>query len=220
MTTNPYEAPIAEESPAVAGPRMTGTAYRRGLVNAFICVVPAFGGCWLLSLGIEAATGWSPLASRSAAIAGLVVLAAGTNVIMWLRGLQNRGPVLLDCGGRPSRTLFFVQAAFYFLLGLYGTSLQGMFGRFGGLFGIVFAFFWLLMGLSRLSVHQNGLWVYAGLVRWEKIKSYSWKDDNTLVYSNFSRLPFLSRGALPVPAECVDEMRRLLKEYVPVPAVE
>lgn len=215
MTTNPCQPPTADEPRDGPAVRMTATAWKRGAVNALICVVSVLGTWWLVRWLISSVTGWSPLVVGGIAFGGLFIAALFCMILTLLHGLQNRGVQLLDCGGHPGRRLFLVNAGIFLLLGTFGTMFTDAFGRFGAVFGVSFAVYWLFMGTSRLSVHENGIWVYTGLIRWEKIMSYSWNADKTLVYSCSGRIPFLSRGALPVSAEYFIEFQQLLDQHAP-----
>ena len=72
------------------------------------------------------------------------------------------------------------------------------------------------MATGRLQIREGGLWTYWGLLRWEKIESLQWSGDSTLMVKAKSRLPFLGRGALPVPPEQKQAVNELLQKYCPV----
>jgi len=56
------------------------------------------------------------------------------------------------------------------------------------------------MALGRLQIRESGIWEYGSLLRWNRIVSYRWTDDGTLVLRATGYLAVL-RGALPVPPE-------------------
>jgi hypothetical protein len=53
------------------------------------------------------------------------------------------------------------------------------------------------------------------LLKWQKIQSYQWEGetDSTLMLQAKTKLPFLGRGALPVPIEHKDAVDELIKNY-------
>jgi hypothetical protein len=82
--------------------------------------------------------------------------------------------------------------------------------------GICFGVYYLIMATGRLQIREGGLWTYWGLLRWEKIESLQWRGDSTLLLKAKSRLPFLGRGALPVPPEQKQAINELLQKYRPL----
>jgi hypothetical protein len=104
----------------------------------------------------------------------------------WLYGWRAKGRILLDCGPHPMRWLFVVDGLFF-----------------------------LIMALGRLQVTENGIWQYWGLLRWRKIASYRWADDNTLSVTPRAG-SLLLRGALPVPTEHTKAVDSILSEFCPV----
>jgi len=75
--------------------------------------------------------------------------------------------------------------------------------------------FFLIMALGCLQVTENGIWQYWGLLRWRKIASYRWADDNTLSVTPRAG-SLLLRGALPVPTEHTKAVDSILSEFCPV----
>jgi hypothetical protein len=82
--------------------------------------------------------------------------------------------------------------------------------------GASFAVYFLIMATERLQIREGGLWMYWGLLRWEKIEFLQWRGDSTLLLKAKSRLPFLGRGALPVPPEQKQAINELLQKHCPV----
>ena len=89
------------------------------------------------------------------------------------------------------------------------------FGIAGALFGLTFCVYWVIMAFGRLQIRQNGIWQFWSLLKWQKIDSYEWKgeSDSTLILQTKTKLPFLGRGALPVPLEHRDAVEDLMKKY-------
>ena len=72
------------------------------------------------------------------------------------------------------------------------------------------------MAFGRLQIREGGLWQYWGLLRWDKIEFYQWSGDSTLVLKAKSHLPFLGRGALPIPPEDKQAIEELLQKLCTV----
>jgi hypothetical protein len=83
----------------------------------------------------------------------------------------------------------------------------------GPMFGISFGAYWLIMASGRLQIRREGLWQYWGLLRWDKIESCRWSGDSTLIVQAKALLPFLGRGALPVPPEDKQAVDELLRKH-------
>ncbi len=200
--------------------RMTPTAWGRGMANALICGVIFFAFWLLVAEVISSFTHRSLSDSSWPAFAILWVpiflLFLGT----WLYGLKAGGRVLLDCGPHPTRVGFLFNAALFLVIGLGGGfamgSLSRSFAYVGPIFGISFGIYWVIMATGRLQIREGGIWQYWGLLRWDKIESLQWSGDFTLLVKAKSRLPFLGRGALPVPPEDKQAITELLQKHCPV----
>ncbi len=200
--------------------RMTPTAWGRGMVNALICGV-IFFAIWLLVAEVISFLSHRSLAESCwfafAILWGLIfLLFLGT----WLYGLNAGGSVLLDCGPHPTRVLFLIEAALFAVMGLTRGLALGSLSKSltlaGPVFGISFGVYWLIMATGRLQIREGGIWQYWALLRWEKIESLQWSEDSTLLVKAKSRLPFLGRGALPVPPEQKQAINELLQKHCPV----
>jgi hypothetical protein len=200
--------------------RMTPTAWGRGMVNALICGV-IFFAFWLLVAEVISFLSHRSLADSwwfaFAILWGpIFLLFLGT----WLYGLNAGGTVLLDCGHHTTRVLFLIEAALFTVMGLSGGlalgSLSNSFALVSPVFGISFGIYWLIMATGRLQIREGGIWQYWALLRWEKIESLQWSGDFTLLVKAKSRLPFLGRGALPIPPEQKQAINELLQKHCPV----
>jgi hypothetical protein len=199
---------------------MTPTAWGRGIVNALTCGV-IFFGFWLLLAEVISSISHRSLADSfwvafAVLWALLFVLFLGT----WAYGLRTGGRVLLDCGPHPARSLFLLNAALFTIMGLTAGFSMGSLSKslpfIGPVFGVTFGVYWLIMATGRLQIREGGLWQYWALLRWEKIESLQWSGDATLLLKAKSRLPFLGRGALPVPPEQKQAINELLQKHCPV----
>jgi hypothetical protein len=199
---------------------MTPTAWGRGILNAISCGVMLFV-FWLLVAELISLISHRSLTESfwlgfAVLWALLYLLFLGT----WLYGLRTGGRVLLDCGPHPTRALFLLNAALFMVMGLTGGfalgSLSNSFAFVSPLFGITFGVYWLIMATGRLQVREGGLWQYWALLRWDKIQSIEWSGDSTLLVRAKSRLPFLGRGALPVPPEQKQAVNEFLHKHCEV----
>ncbi len=202
-------------------PRMTSTAWGQGAKNALICGV-GFLVVWV-SLAVVLWLVLAPSIVDSFGIAFAVLWGLTFIVFLgtWLYGRNSGGRVLLDCGPHPTRGLFLVNAALWLSIGptvgLAATSVSIVFSIAGPVFGISFGAFWLIVATGRLQVRDNGIWQYWGLLRWDKIGTYRWADDSTLLVKAKGPLSLL-RGALPFPPEHKHAVDEFLTKYCSVQA--
>jgi len=199
---------------------MIPTGWGRGANNALICGL-IFFVCWLVvSLLVSSVTHRSFSDSSWPALAILWVpiflLFLGT----WLYGLKAGGRVLLDCGPHPTRVGFLFNAALFLVIGLggglVGASSSKPLALASPVLGISFGIYFLIMASGRLQIREGGIWQYWGLLRWDKIESLRWSGDFTLLVKGKTRLPFLGRGALPVPPEQKQAIYELLQKHCPL----
>ena len=200
--------------------RMTATAWRRGATNALIYSMILFVS-WVVAAKAMSSVLHRPFAESFwlawAFLCGLILLLfLGT----YLYGLNAGGRVLLDCGPHPTRVLFLINAGLFLAMGFGGMFSGNLFSKSQGIagpvLGISFAIFWVIMASGRLQIREAGLWQYCGLLRWDKIESCWWSGDSTLMLKAKSRLPFLGRGALPIPPEHKLAIDELLLKLCPV----
>jgi hypothetical protein len=199
--------------------RMTATAWAQGAKNALICGV----GVLFVWLAIAFVIWW--VADKSILVSFVLAFAAFWYSIFliflgtWLYGQSSGGRVLLDCGPHPTRVLFLVNAVLFpfvgLTIGLADTSFLSRFSIAGPIFGVSFAVYWLIMATGRLQIRENGIWVYWALLRWDKIGSYYWASDSTLMVRAKGRLSSLLQGALPVPPEHKQAVDEFLVEHCP-----
>jgi hypothetical protein len=197
---------------------MTSVAWRRGFKNAIICGIGVLGVIGILTFGISTLTGRSFRDSGAIAFAVFWVATFAAFVLTLLIGRAKRGAIVLDCGHHPTRALFLFNAVIFAFLGLAGGFASNAFDTLGiasALFGITFSVYWLLMSFGRLQIVENGIWQYWSLLKWQQIESYEWHGgaDATLMLQTKTKLPFLGRGALPVPAEHKEAVSGLLERY-------
>jgi hypothetical protein len=200
--------------------RMTATAVGRGATNAMIWGT-IFLVSWLLAAELISFVWHQPL-TESFWLAWVVLWGPVFLLFLWtwLYGLNAGGRILLDCGPHPTRLLFLINAAVFVTMGFCGLfagpSLAKSIAIVSPVLGVSFGLYWLIMALGRLQIREGGLWQYWGLLRWDKIASCRWSGDSTLMVKANSRLPFLGRGALPVPPEQKQAINELLQKHCPV----
>ncbi len=211
--------------------QMTSTAGAQGVKNALICGSAMLVVFCLATAAVVLIFQQSIWRSAGIAWGAICVLALAAFVASWLHGRSVRGNVLLDCGPHPTRILFLVEAAAFLIMGVSfgmdpvlklidGPDANSASSWFGiGLPVMMFAFvpYWLVMAGGRLQVREGGVWQYWGLLRWEKIASYRWASDATLVVRGKGLFSFF-QGALPVPPEHKQAVEELLAKHCPAAA--
>lgn len=199
---------------------MTKTAAAQGAKNALICTVGMVIVLLAMTSMVAVVTGKSILESFVVASVGLWVVVFLGFLGVWIVGRQARGPVLLDCCPFPERKRALFAAANMIFVGVTTGAYQlvaapNRVGLVGSGLIITFSFFSLIMATGRLQVRENGIWIYASLLRWRRIESYRWAEDGTLMLVvQTGILPLLSRGALPIPREHILAVDRLLEEHI------
>lgn len=137
---------------------------------------------------------------------------------------QKAGQTLLDVAPIPNRWLFFVIGIISIALGFSGfadfvwedTKYSWLISVVVGIFCGAYA---LIMSFSRIQIHENGILAYVDLVKWSKIESYEWIDDNgesfTLKLKYKCKMPiFLRSGVIPVPTEKKVQLAPILKQFL------
>ena len=190
--------------------RMTPTAWVQGATNAAVCTLVLLA---VVALGGGLVAYGTGLPTRHAAAGAFGAVLVATNVAFYV-GLafdrRTRGRLLLDCGPHPMRWLFAVEG-WLFLVGAIATL------RYSTLIGSLLAapaLLFLVFSTGRLQIRENGLWQYWSLLRWDRVASYHWADDATLILRGRGLFHSL-RGALPVPPESQAEVKALLAKYAP-----
>ena len=125
--------------------------------------------------------------------------------------------MLLDFGPHPKRKLFHVNAVFFLIVGVNSSVAAWSHSKLvavgGPIFGITFALYWVVMGTGRLQIRETGIWAYWGLMRWQKIGSYSWARDGTLLLRGKGWYAAWFGGALPVAPEHKEAIDELLQRH-------
>jgi hypothetical protein len=211
--------------------QMTSTAWGQGVKNASIMMTAI-----LVVYGITTAAIvliFEQPIFRSLGVSGgaLCVLAQLVFFGTWFHGRSVAGRVLLDCGRHPTWWLFLVNAVIFALTGLLNgmdpilkliegpdaASLPSWFGIGLPVMMISFVPYWFVMAGGRLQLREGGVWQYWGLLRWEKIASYRWASDATLLVKAKGLFSFF-QGALPVAPEQKQAVEELLAKHCPAAA--
>ncbi len=196
--------------------RMTAAAWRRGFKNALVWGVVLLAFLGMLTIAIWAVFRQPVGDSIAIAIGICWVPTFGVFLFSWLYGKNTSGSVVLDCGPHPAKLLFLVSALLFLLVGAGFVAFPNKFGKFdtaGILFGVTVSIFWVIMAFGRLQIREHGIWQYCGLLKWDKLEGHHWEGtgDCTLMLRAKSKLPFLGKGALPVPAEDKNAVDELIK---------
>jgi hypothetical protein len=196
--------------------RMTGTAWRQGLVNALICGVGVLLAWFALAFIHSLILSQSISASFRPALLSVWGLAFLAFIGSWIYGRCMRGRILLDCGPHPKRWLFVLNLVLFVFIGYRmassSTSAPDGFSLAGLVLACSFGVYWLIIAFGRLQVSEHGIWQYWSLLRWSKVGSYHWADDSTLLLTVRGPLSIL-RGALPVAPEHRQAVDDLLTQF-------
>ncbi len=192
--------------------QMTMTARRQGWKNGIISVVVFLIAVLLLEEVLALTTGKQGEEVRRIAFAmawGFFLL---FSLARWIYGRSIAGRMLLDCGPIPAKWLYLVLG---FVVGLLCCEHPASVFSVDLWFSISFAVFFLVAAFGRLQVRENGIMQYWSLLRWEKIASYCWAEDSTLLLKQRSR--FSLRAALSVPPEQRQAVDEFLTRFCRVP---
>ena len=192
--------------------QLTSAVQRQGLKNALICGIVVLVLWLALTVALTSLTERPLIASLATSLALIWGTTFPLLVGIWLYSLSTRGPVLLDCGAHPHRRRFLAIAVIALLAGLSGglSATPNLF--FGPPFALSFAAFWLIVATGRLQVRQNGLWCYWSLLRWQKIRSYHWEPDASLMLRATSVLSL--PGGISVPPHHREQFEALFLKHL------
>ena len=179
------------------------TAPARGIAvkNALIGCVGTLASLSAITATISLAFSQPFIASLWAAMQALLVLAFLAFVVGWFHGQTVAGFILLDCGPFPMhrQALGLVIVTQFIGVGFLGGAMN-LFGIWAPMLGILCPAFYLIILTGRLQLRENGIWLYVCLLRWDRISSYHWADDSTLVWKRKNFLG-LFQGVLNIPRE-------------------
>lgn len=217
--SNPYLPPASDTTPdsdSTPSWFMTKAAWWQGAKNALMCTIVG-GIVWftLRSL-ISYFTGSSDFICNLYAFVALMTLSFVAMLVDGIRARLQRGELLQDFGGNPGKWAFYLNAVIFLILGTVQLIDTPVFGKAGFVFQFVMVSFFVFMGSTRLTIYEHGIWAYTSLIRWEKIKTYSWKNGNTFVFETSRRFPALARGAIPIPVHRLEEFKELLAQHAPL----
>lgn len=194
--------------------KMTAEMWQIGARNALIAGLTILV---LMGLGTLAVTKLSDRSFKDALSItfGLFWITVLTNfLISWIWGRSVSGKLVLDCGPSPSRATAFFAAAMFVVSGLiYFEQPNG--APPGYKFWFSFALFYLIMGLSRVQIRENGIWQGGSLMKWGKILAFEWngQTQGAVKVQLRSRFPFAGRGVLLIPDEHKEACCRELEAH-------
>lgn len=197
-------------------PRFTDTAMERGLLNCGVCIILVFLA-WLVLAGLlTLALGHRFSEASSNSFHFLCWFSIFAFFANWIYGQVKKDTSLLDCGPPPMQWMYVLSAFIFTIVALIEASSTPSFlggdSIRGSVWAVSLALFWTTLAVGRVKLYQNGLWIYASFIRWEKIESYRWADEHTLLIRQRTRF-MPNRGAIPIPPKFREEATRILKKY-------
>lgn len=217
--SNPYSPPASDttsESASTPSWFLTKAAWWQGAKNGLMCTIVSAIVWFTMHSLISYFTGWSDFICNLYAFVALMILSFVTMLVGGIRARYQRGEFLQDFGGNPGKWAFYLNAVIFLILGTVQLIDTPAFGKAGFVFQFVMVSFFLFMGFTRLLIYENGIWAYTSLIRWEKIKTYSWQNGNTFMFETSRRFPTLARGAIPIPMHRLEEFKELLEQHLPL----
>ena len=195
--------------------KMTASVWGQGVKNGLLCLIGILVCSSVIAAVISLGSGQSFFGSLDLAPFVFFVLVLLFFFGGWVYSFMVRGRLLLECGPHPMWWLFSLNVVLFLVVGSedgfdapFGMSLAFA----GPAYWISFLSLWFIMATGRLQVREHGIWQYWSLLRWDKIESYSWKNDRTLLLRATGPFSFL-RGALPIPPEKKEAIDDLLTKY-------
>ncbi|HEV8001879.1 MAG TPA: DUF5673 domain-containing protein [Planctomycetaceae bacterium] len=205
---------------ALATPAPQKSSYWIRVVTlVFVLIALALGYFALMAAGVTLVFNQTFQASFKGVLlifelACLVPLVIVVGVL--IRTRRGRGRVLLDLGPDQMRTFFLVVAIVCLTAAIMGWAgaIMNSSGRTMSVFflpvmQIVLAAMFIVRGMGRVQITENGLWQNSSLLRWTQIGSYHWIGDSTeLTLQGPSPIP----TKLSVPPERKQAVQDLLMQ--------
>lgn len=121
-------------------------------------------------------------------------------IYTWIWGRSASGYLVLDCGPAPNRIVYWVAASMFVLCGLLNMQPSNSL-PLEYTFWFSCALFYVMMGLGRVEIRENGIWLGACLFKWRKIQSYELSGDAQVILKIRTRswFPFADRVVLLIP---------------------
>ena len=196
--------------------RMTAAARRQSMKNSLVYL----GGILVVWLAVAFVVSLLLGESMRASFATSGPVLAGLTLVwllcVWTHGKKSGGPLVLDCGAHPGKKMLFFCFICVLIIGGREDSATFLDRRFEIGINIALAAFFFILAFGRLQIRQNGIWAYASLIAWDKVKRYYWEGetDCTLLVETKKLIPIpILRSALPVPTEHKDSVDRLLAKH-------
>lgn len=209
--------------------KMTPTALAQGRRNALICGVPVFVIIWIIPAVIAIIFEQPFFLCLGVSAAATLGLCSLVLVMKWLFDRNTGGQILLDFGPFlvPKVSLIGVLCVLFFGLmfgvgtvqglinGGLATLLSDWFPALGLLTVLSIVPFHLIMGRIRFQIREGGFWCLGNLLPWDKIDSYSWANDGTLLIRRKGFFSPWSKGAIPILPEHKQAVEELLAKHCP-----
>ena len=174
-----------------------------------VCIIGFVLWTALVMAGTNTFSGQRP--SSESALGLAAVIAFLGMVGQWLYSLGSRGRILLDCG--PQKFAARFSAVLIAVLMLIASLLSTFFSPLFTIFYISISIVFLITGLGRFQIRENGIWKEGILVRWNKIDSYRWMNDSTLLIERKGFWSFIPGVRIPVPPGKKEAVETLLAEH-------
>ncbi len=178
------------------------------IIGSFVTVAS------LLALPLSFVTGWSFGHAFDASFRsiGIFSLVGGFGWMVVSR--LGAGPVLLNAGAQPQRNLYLIFVLSYVVLSL--SRLDFRESPFLWLRSqadiLLLATFFAVLAFGRLQVYERGVLLYAILLPWYKIKSYTWQDG--VLYLKTKTFWFVTRETRVVPKGDIEALDTYLRTHV------
>lgn len=195
--------------------QMSTAAWNTGARTAGIVFVILLG---LMALGtavVRLVTHYSIYSSVVIVVLVFLFASIAFFLVNRLRDGSARGDLVLECGVRPMRWLFIVNACVFFLVIMIGDwdAQVGHSLLLRITLACSFAAVYLLEAFGHLQLYTNGIWLYNRLLPWNRINSYHW-EGTTLMLEFRGLFQLTWNSALPFPAEVKDAVEAILHQQL------
>jgi hypothetical protein len=211
----------------LGGKNVSKAAREQGSKNLLFTMVLVFAMAGIIMLIAIWGFGQSIRNAFSISFTIIIIASFIYFIFFWLANRRRAGAVLLDIMPYPTKRLSLVSAGLFIFIGFLGAfSFFWKDTKYAqlasSLFGLSVGITHIITALSRLQVRENGILAYVDLIRWAKIESIAWTDEdkpvNSLKLRYKSHLPgALRNGVIPVPTEKRAELEAILEKCIPRP---
>jgi hypothetical protein len=137
-------------------------------------------------------------------------------------GRRNKGQILLDLGKLDWIIIFTLPVFIIFGISPIIINRGSASSNYDIAIGILFVLFGVTLALTgclNTLVTETGIYHSSGGIKWNKIKNYLWvgvgQTQNNLFITNKGWPSFLNIMIIQVPAQYIDQVTEIMKQYVP-----